>query len=85
MISFVTNRVGFVVASPSVSIVELEHEETHVGECVWCGSLSRVLYRDVCYDCSPAAWREGMSSMLGEPDTDVVTYRWPWLVEASAA
>ena len=80
MISFVSNRWGIVIGGSSLSVVAPD-PEAHVGECFWCGGLNRVLYRDICYDCSPAAWREGLAPVLGEP-VGVLMHSWPWLAEA---
>jgi hypothetical protein len=81
MISFVSTRWGILIGGTSLPVAASD-QETPVGECAWCGGLNRVLYRDICYDCSPGAWREGLAPVLGEP-TGALMYGWPWLAGTS--
>ena len=64
--------------TPSPSAAPLEELAT-VGECVWCGRINHVLYRDVCYSCAPAAWREGFAGILERTPRAERELRWPWL------
>jgi hypothetical protein len=72
------------VRTPSYSTGLQVEEPAPVGECAWCGRINRVLYRDVCYSCAPAAWCEGFAAILQQTPRTERELRWPWLSHGPA-